>query len=205
MQLILPGTGEYAFTERMLSAKPSGPSGATFDPVLAAATPGLLLSNHNLTMARTGLTGDNAQNAKLTSYNTSGKYYVEFTMTTYTGASSMVGMCNSSMLSHTSAGVDSMGGSYVALRSNGQCFSESGGFLGFFGALAFGLGDVLGVAFDFSTGVTLIQKNGGGFQSIPHLSAGGTYTPFAGCDGSTSSITLNSAPASPPSGYGPWL
>lgn len=182
----------------------SGPSGPTWDPVKAAATPGATLSLGNLLYTKvTG--GDNIVNVVSSTSNNSGVRYFEVTFAVIGAGQSDVGLCNSSTVLHTNSAIDSMGGIYAVMRTNGQFFAESGTFLGFDASYVCVSGDVIGVKIDFSTGTISWRKNGGSFTfSSAHFAPGATLFIIGPAEQVSNSIFLNLSPSSPPGGTTPW-
>ena len=155
----------------------SGGGGATAGPSFApwGTAAGLDLLDGN-TLAGKNVSLTQIRLARSAKFKGGGKWYVEFEVVNIGPISTNLSIGMASPDTPLSfAGIDGAGGNYIFFRGNGQLF-RNGGYLGSAGDI-FVSGDVVGFAFDgTSGGVVTIYKNGG-VLTIITTSPG----PFAPC------------------------
>jgi hypothetical protein len=190
---------------------PAPPVGLTFDPANKCA--GVSLSPDKLTVTYTGSGGDYA-GVFGTLGASSGKYYSEYTVNTLGGTNfSTVGifLSTDNPCSEPGNGSSHLSHGY-GYEGRGYIF-HSGAFT--FVGVAYGIGDVIGVAVDLNAGSIWFSKNGTWLSGDPALGtspsasiAPGRYCPGAGMFNPTDSITVNfgatAYASTPPLYFGNW-
>lgn len=158
------------------------------------------LSNGNKTATISGNTGDWAVS---TTTKTSGKWYWEFLVTTQTaGGFTYLGLAeNTYPVENTGA----PGAADGMLQRNTGAFSTGGGTAG----SAYSNGDVIGMTYDFSTGILTCYKNNVANGISPACTATlPLRLAFMVVLNAPSVVTLRTTTAefsyTPPSGYLPW-
>lgn len=130
-----------------------GGGGTAFDP--AHKSSAIALSGSNL--IATSSASSNWEAVRATASHSSGKYYAEFTVTTLPSPNVEMGIVNASFPFVTGdfIGFDANSCGYA---DNGGVFQNGGSILS---SIAYGLGDVVQMAYDAGTGGIWFAKGGG--------------------------------------------
>lgn len=175
----------------------------------------------NATLSNSGLTAThsstaNNSGARSNSYQSTGKFYFEVTMTTIHGANDCAGII---LQTGTQTELVTSGHSCVAVyKSTGPIFANNTSSGKSLGAIA--AGDVIGCAIDLTARKAWLRKNGGNWNGLALTSenpntglggvtiAAGAFSPVIGFGGSGTALndamTANFSGTGAPTGFGPW-
>jgi hypothetical protein len=133
-----------------------------------------------------------------TQYKTSGKWYMEHTLTAVGGTGWFLGVCNATQNTNT----------YI--YSPTSMWQQFNGYAGDAASVAgngvvLAIGDVWSVAVDFASGVTL-RKNNSVVATVTNFPSGGlcpAISDYTSLSGFTSNFGASAFVYTPPSGYNP--
>ena len=190
-----PGRGPGHIARLVAVAGGAAAAVTTWNPNDKSAS--ITLSNGNAKATRA--TGSNSfANVRAATPQSSGKWYFEATFNALgSGAVAALG------LSPASFGVDANvnNPNAFAYRNDGYYYTGDGNINGPGGT--FGVGDVIGVAFDFATKAINVRRNNINLSTITYTGAPGALYPTVFTVSSGDAFTLSTVYA-PPSGFSPW-
>lgn len=138
------------------------------------------------------------------SFRSTGKYYFEFVVGTQSGSCPMVGITQASQSLSTYMGASSAGIGITAGSSGSNLFSNGGSS----SETAYSVGDIVGVAVDFtaSTGSVQMFKNNAANGSVTSLTLAASCPAFSSNGTCTTTLRTKATQCtySPPGGYSYW-